>query len=86
MVGTQVSVEELPLVTDVGLAVRVTDGFRDDTFTVADEVAVPPLTPVQEMPKVVEVVNAPVFQEVVVVAKELPFQKTFPPVAVQDAA
>ena len=57
-----------------GLAERETRSVsEEDTSTVADCEIVPP-GPVQLAVNVVVVNNAPVFQEVVVVARELPFQ------------
>lgn len=60
-VELQLSVEELPLVTDVGLAVRVTVGAGTGAVTVTETVllAVPP-APVQVSAKLLFELSAPV--------------------------
>ena len=57
-VEDQVSVDDPPLVTDVGFAARDTVGAGGPTVTVADALAVPP-DPVQERLKVLLLVSAP---------------------------
>jgi hypothetical protein len=49
LVDDQLNVEALPLATVLGLAVKLTVGAGEDTETVADCVALPPL-PVQVSP------------------------------------
>jgi hypothetical protein len=57
-VDDQLSVEELPLITEVGLAVSDTVGAAGVTATLADALALPP-GPVQSRLKVLELVNPP---------------------------
>jgi hypothetical protein len=59
LVEDQVRVAALPLVTVLGLALRVTVGGREVTVTVADCVALPPV-PVQVNAYVLFVLSAPV--------------------------
>jgi len=81
LVDDQVSVDEAPLVTEVGLAVRDTVGAGVAvTVTVADALCVPP-GPVQERLKLPLFVSAPV--EAVPDVERVPDQ---PPAAVQEVA
>jgi len=79
-VEDQVSVDDPPLATDVGFAVRDTVGAGVDTVTVADALCAP-LAPVQVRLKVLLLVNAPEdsLPEVALVPDQ-------PPEAVQDVA
>jgi hypothetical protein len=72
-VDDQVRVEELPLATDVGLAVRDTVGTAGVTVTVAEALPVPP-APVQASPNVLVLVNTPLdwLPEVVLVPVHAP--------------
>jgi len=80
LVLDQVSVEEAPDVTLLGVALSVTIGATLETVTVADCVALP-CTPVQVSPYSVVFVSAPVDQ--VPLVATLPCQ---PPEAVQAVA
>jgi hypothetical protein len=57
LVEDHVSVAELPLDTDVGLAISDTVGFGGTTVTVAEALVVPP-APVQARANVLVLVNA----------------------------
>jgi hypothetical protein len=80
LVEDQVSVDDPPLETDVGFAVRDTVGAGGDTVTVADALCAP-LAPVQVRLKVLLLVSAPddSLPEVALVPDQ-------PPEAVQDVA